>query len=257
MPRVQVNFGVRCKLTDNYGTIKSIIIKNETDEHNTSLKTRKVKLFYILWEGYNVPVPHTRRDFTMDHTIFNSLKVKAAAACELQFEEEKELLTSVLGDGEEWTYEKHMLAFWYTRYNPPNDKPDYSRINKESYAELKREFDEEKALLISILGGDANKWTFEEHISAFYEVKYGPPSKQRPDYYRINKQKKHDEKIVSNAIALTEMEELEKRLAANLKVDTSIYKTPDLSNVIFATYIQNKHKICSDDSTGPMYVYLD
>ena len=79
MPRVQVNFGVRCKLTDNYGTIKSIVLKNETDEHNTTpnKKTGKIKVFYILWEGYNVPVPHTRRDFTMDHTILNSLKIKA------------------------------------------------------------------------------------------------------------------------------------------------------------------------------------
>jgi hypothetical protein len=252
-----VNFGVRCKLTDNYGTIKSIVLKNETDEHNTTPnKTRKVKVFYILWEGYNVPVPHTRRDFTMDHTILNSLKIKAVAAWELQFEEEKELLISVLGDGEEWTYEKHMLAFWYTRYNLPNEKPDYSGINKESYAELKREFDEEKALLISYLG-EANKWTFEKHISAFYEVKYGPPLKLRPDYYRINKQKKLDEKIVSDALALTEMEELEKRLEANLKVDTSIYKSPDVSKVIFATYKQNAHKIYEDFSKGPMYVYLD
>jgi hypothetical protein len=53
-----------------------------------------------------------------------------------------------------------------------------------------------------------------------------------------------------------EEKELEARLKANLIVDKNEYKTPDIKNVTFANYPQHKHKVASDYSNGPCYVFL-
>jgi hypothetical protein len=64
-------------------------------------------------------------------------------------------------------------------------------------------------------------------------------------------------KIEEEERAAAELIELELRLSLNIQVDKSEYKSPNLDNVIFANYIQNKHPILSDYSKGPTYVYLE
>jgi hypothetical protein len=79
----------------------------------------------------------------------------------------------------------------------------------------------------------------------------------KPKTIRDHCFEKKTAKIIEQERAAAELIELELRLALNIKVDKSEYKSPNLDNVMFANYIQNKHPIISDYSKGPMYVYLD
>jgi hypothetical protein len=76
------------------------------------------------------------------------------------------------------------------------------------------------------------------------------------DYYREKKEETRLAEIAEIEKAAAEESELEKRLNENLKVNATEYKSPELSNVIFANYLQHKHKIASDYSKGPCYVFL-
>jgi hypothetical protein len=71
---------------------------------------------------------------------------------------------------------------------------------------------------------------------------------------------KKEKKLIAEAVALeqaaAEAMKLEALLEANLVLDKTIYITPDVSKVTFRNYIQSKHRIASDHSTGPTYVFV-
>jgi hypothetical protein len=77
------------------------------------------------------------------------------------------------------------------------------------------------------------------------------------DYYFERKENIKQDEIKEAERAAAELVELDLRLASNIQVDKSEYKSPNLDNVLFATYIQNKHRIISDYSKGPTYIFLD
>lgn len=81
-----VGNGVRCKLTDKYGTVKEIVRKREN-------KSGKVlsKVCFILWEGYNYPVPHSRSEFKRDHTELTFAKWQITATDTANFRIKNEL----------------------------------------------------------------------------------------------------------------------------------------------------------------------
>ncbi len=72
------------------------------------------------------------------------------------------------------------------------------------------------------------------------------------DYYY---EKKEKTRMEAEKAAAEEIE-LDRRLEANLKVNTTEYKSPDITNTIFANYLQHKHKLASDYSDGPCYIFL-
>jgi hypothetical protein len=76
------------------------------------------------------------------------------------------------------------------------------------------------------------------------------------DYYHEKKEKKRLDDIAAAEKAAAEEVDLEKRLEANISVDKTMYKTPDLTNVVFASYPQQKYKLASDYSSGPCFVFL-
>jgi hypothetical protein len=97
-----------------------------------------------------------------------------------------------------------------------------------------------------------------DDVSLFKEVDttsrdYKPTCR---DYYHEKKERQRITEETDEQIAAAEEIELEKRLKDNLKVNTAEYKSPDITNVIFAKYPQQKHKIASDYSDGPCYIFL-
>jgi Ser/Thr protein kinase RdoA (MazF antagonist) len=98
----------------------------------------------------------------------------------------------------------------------------------------------------------------DEHDSSdddnYFESRdYKPTNK---DYYFEKKERERILKIAEAEKSAAEEEELETRLKANLKVDKTEYKSPDITKVIFAKYPQHKHKIAHDASIGPCFVFL-
>jgi hypothetical protein len=80
---------------------------------------------------------------------------------------------------------------------------------------------------------------------------------QHNDYYHIKKNKAYTDQEIAKVLEEEEIEELEKLFEDHKIVDTNIYKNPDLTNVIFKTYIQSQHPMKEDYSTGPKFVVVD
>jgi hypothetical protein len=171
---------------DKNGIVTGInVIKNKN-------QTKQV-IYYVLWENFIHPVPHSRKSLSRDHSIRDAAK---------------------------------KVIY---------DKREAKQIAKENFPD------------------EVFSSSDEEEDSTCRDYK---PSTIR-DYYFEKKQKRLTDEINDAKRAAAELVELDLRLASNKQVDKSEYKSPNLDNVVFATYIQNKHRIISDDSTGPMYVYLD
>ncbi len=96
----------------------------------------------------------------------------------------------------------------------------------------------------------------DEVYSSDEEVRSREYKPTNRDYYHEKKEKHHTKAMTEAEKDAAEEKELEARLKANLIVDKNEYKTPDIKKVTFANYPQHKHKVASDYSNGPCYVFL-
>jgi hypothetical protein len=135
-------------------------------------------------------------------------------------------------------------------YSLPHSRKSLSRddtIRNYAKTELYKKVEAKERAKMEFPDGD---YSSDEEIRS---REYKPTNR---DYY-------HEKKEKTRIIVLTEAEkeaaeekELEARLKANLVVDKTEYKTPDIKIVTFANYPQHKHKVASDYSNGPCYIFL-